>query len=414
MKSEPVTIDADGKLWPVNNYEGEYLGPITLATGIAVSDNAVYSQLTALVGPKNVKTTAQAAGITTPLQGYFSIGLGGEWTTPLDLARAYATFADGGKRIDGSMFGDVPRAVECLTDTHGKCTDDNKPVQRKEVLTPEQDEVLNQLLQGVVTSGTGTAAALPGWQVAGKTGTTSNYGDAWFCGYVPQVVTCVWVGYPTTEKPMLTEYHGHPVAGGTYPAQIWKKFMSKALPYLHETPQYFPAPPYLSSSPATVVNRGGDMERDNGLCKTTYTVEFYGGQAPSKVANCKKNEVEVPNVVGESLASARQRLEGQPLTPAFVFKPAKTGQRLDIVLGQYPKSGTLSAYDKVHLVVAKSLHGAMPRVIGNSVTKAKKRLAKLHVKVKVVGPKHGKVTGQSPRAETATKPGLRVTLRTSG
>ena len=414
FKSEPVTINADGKLWQVNNYEGEYLGPITLATGIAVSDNAVYSQLTALVGPKNVKATAQAAGITTPLQGYFSIGLGGEWTTPLDLARAYATFADGGKRIDGSIFGNAPRAVECLTDTHGTCTDDNRPVENKEVLTPEQDEVLNQLLQGVVTSGTGTAAALPGWQVAGKTGTTSNYGDAWFCGYVPQLVTCVWVGYPTTEKPMLTDFHGQPVAGGTYPALIWKAFMSKALPYLHETPELFPAPPFLSAYPATVVNRNGDMERDNGLCKNTYTVEFYGGQAPSKIANCKKDEVEVPDVVGESLASARQRLEGQPLTPTFVFKPAKLGQRLDIVLGQYPKSGTLSAYDKVHLVVAKSLHGAMPRVVGNTLAKAEKRLAKLHVKVRVVGPKQGKVTGQSPQAETATKPGLRVTLRTAG
>ena len=80
-----------------------------------------------------------------------------------------------------------------------------------------------------MTSGTGKAAALPGWEVAGKTGTTSNYGDAWFCGYVPQLVTCVWVGYPTKEQPMITEFHGRPVAGGTYPALIWKAFMSKAL-----------------------------------------------------------------------------------------------------------------------------------------------------------------------------------------
>ena len=414
LNSEPVTINADGKLWPVNNYEGEYLGPITLATGIAASDNAVYSQLTAIVGPRNVKATAKAAGITTPLQGYFSIGLGGEWTTPLDLARAYATFADGGKRIDGSLFGNTPRAVECLTDAHGDCTTENKPVERVQVLDPEQDEVLNQLLQGVITSGTGKAAALPGWQVAGKTGTTSNYGDAWFCGYVTQLVTCVWVGYPTAERSMYTEYHGSPVAGGTYPALIWKAFMSKALPYLNDQPESFPAPPYLSASPAAVVNRNGQLERDNGLCKNTYDMEFYGGQAPPRVADCKRDEVEVPNVVGETLAAARQRLEGQPLTPAYVFQPARTGQRLNVVLRQYPSGGTLSAYDKVRLVLPKSMHGAIPRVIGNSLAKARKRLAKLHVRIKVVGPHKGKVIGQAPRSDTASAPGLQVTLRTSG
>jgi penicillin-binding protein 1A len=413
LQSKQVTINADGRLWVVNNYEGEYLGPITLATGIAVSDNAVYSQLTALVGPRSVARTARELGITTPLQGYFSIGLGGEWTTPLDLARAYTSFADGGRRIDGSMFGNVPRSVECLTDTHGRCQTGNTPVYR-EVLSPEQDEVLNQLLQTVVTSGTGKAAALPGWQVAGKTGTTSNFGDAWFCGYVTQLVTCVWVGYPTKELPMLSEYHGRPVAGGTYPALIWKAFMSKALPYLHDQPGSFSPPPYLSASPAMVVNRGGLLERDNGLCKNAYEVNFYGGQTPARLADCKKDEVEVPNVVGETLAAARKRLEGQPLTAAYVFKPARTGQRVDIVLGQYPTAGTLSAYDKVHLIVPKSLHGAIPRVIGNSLLRAERRLAKLHVKIRVAGPKHGKVTGQSPRAETASAPGLVVTLRTSG
>jgi penicillin-binding protein 1A len=413
LTSAPVVINADGKLWQVNNYEGEYLGPISLATGIAASDNAVYSQLTALVGPKNVKATARAAGITTPLQGYFSIGLGGEWTTPLDMARAYASFADGGKRIDGSLFGNEPRAVECLTDNHGHCTTENAPVKKIEVLSPEQDEVLNQLLQGVVTSGTGKAAALPGRQVAGKTGTTSNYGDAWFCGYTPQLVTCVWVGYPTSERPMLTEYHGHPVAGGTYPALIWKAFMSKALPYLQDASENFAAPPYLSAYPATVVNRNGNLVRDNGLCKNTYQLLFYGGLSPTHTAGCKKNEVEVPNVVGETISAARARLVGQPLTPAFVFKPAKPGQRLNVVLGQYPARGTLSAYDKVRLVVPKSLHGAVPRVVGESLTRAKRRLAKLRLKVVVHGGS-GKVIGQAPRSGTAAAPGLTVTLRTAG
>jgi len=407
LQSKPVTIDAGGRLWHVTNYEGEYLGPITLATGIAASDNAVYSQLTAIVGPTNVMHAARELGITTPLHGYFSIGLGGEWTTPLDMARAYTSFADGGYRIDGSLFGNEPRAVECLTDSHGNCTSDNKVVERQ-VLSPEEDAMMNQLLQGVVTSGTGKLAALPGRQVAGKTGTTTNYGDAWFVGYTPQIVTAVWVGYPTAERPMLTDYHGQPVAGGTYPALIWKAFMTKAL--AKDPPADFPAPPYLSASPVTVVNRNGVLERDNGVCKNTYQLNFFGGEGPPRLAGCKPNEVDVPNVVGETLVAARTRLEGQPLTPSLVFKPATPGERLGIVLSQYPARGTLSAYDKVTLVVPKSLHGTIPRVIGLPLARARARLARFHLDIHVSGDSDGKVVGQAPRAGSAAAPGLKLTL----
>ena len=88
--SKPVTIDTGGRLWQVNNYEGEDLGPIDLSQAIAYSDNSVFSQLTAIVGPGNVAATAHQLGITTPLNGYFAIGLGAEPATPLEMARAYA------------------------------------------------------------------------------------------------------------------------------------------------------------------------------------------------------------------------------------------------------------------------------------------------------------------------------------
>ncbi|MGZ4403269.1 MAG: transglycosylase domain-containing protein, partial [Gaiellaceae bacterium] len=200
LTSKPVTIDAGGRLWQVRNFEGDYLGPINIANAIAVSDNSVFSQLTALVGPKKVAAAARSLGITSPLKGYFSIGLGGEWTTPLDMARAYASFADGGFRIDDSVFGNEPRTVVCLENSHRHCSTTNKPVSKPALGSTGESEVraeiMNQLLQGVVTSGTGTAAAIPGRAVAGKTGTTENYGDAWFVGYTPQIVTAVWVGYP--------------------------------------------------------------------------------------------------------------------------------------------------------------------------------------------------------------------------
>jgi penicillin-binding protein 1A len=408
--SKQVTINADGRLWPVNNYEGEALGPISLTEAIAYSDNTVFSQLTAIVGPRNVRDTAHDLGVLTKQQPYFSIGLGTEPATPLDMARAYTAFADGGYRIDGSIFGDEPRAVDSVT-VGGKTTQ-NKPVPRQK-LTPDQAATIDQLLQGVVRYGTGTAAALPGWQVAGKTGTTENYGDAWFVGFTPQIVAAVWVGYPDKLVPMTTEFHGRPVAGGTFPALIWKAFMEKALPYLKLTPASFPSPQTGWAAPVTVVNRGGLLERDDGVCTNTYSIEFYGGVGPKRLATCKKNEVEVPDVVGQSLAAAKTRLAGQPLEAAVVYKPAKTGDRVGYVVGQFPRGGTASAHDKITLISEKSLTGVVPLVVGLPLAEARARLARVHLKVKIVGGSHGKVVKQSLPASTATRPGgeIVVTVR---
>src|SRR5207253_10889891 len=136
---------------------------------------------------------------------------------PLELSRAFATFADGGQRIDSSILGNVPRGVTSV----GR--EQNEPLPRR-VLSPNKDALLTSILQKVVTEGTGHRAALGDRPVAGKTGTTENFGDAWFVGYVPQLTVAVWVGYPRELKPMETEYHGTPVAGGTFPAEIWHTF----------------------------------------------------------------------------------------------------------------------------------------------------------------------------------------------
>jgi penicillin-binding protein 1A len=235
LESKKVAIDAGDRIWTVTNYDHTYLGRVNLARALVSSDNTVYAQLTDLVGPKAIVETAHALGIRSPLDAYFSIGLGSVAVNPLEMARAYSTIANDGRRVDGSVFGDTPRVVERVQRIRTGRTDENLP-QPTEVAEPGEAELLTSILEDVVRVGTGTRAAVPGVDVAGKTGTTDNYGDAWFVGFTPELAVAVWVGYPDRLRPMTTEFGGEPVTGGTLPAQIWKEFVSR-FQKLHENPQ---------------------------------------------------------------------------------------------------------------------------------------------------------------------------------
>jgi penicillin-binding protein 1A len=415
--SKPVSIFLGNKYWYVHNFEGEYLGPIDLVKATSASDNSVFAQLTKVVGPSNVARTAHALGITSPLDGVFSIGLGTQAVNPLEMARAYGTFANGGYNVSGKVFANEPRAITAIKDVNGNVVYDNTPV-KKRVMTSIDAALVTQLLQGVVTGGTGTAAALPDRPVAGKTGTTENYGDAWFVGYTPQLVTAVWVGYPKGLRPMLSEYHGGAVAGGTFPAQIWKAFMQPALKLLGAQPENFPAPPYLSAAAKRVTYRDGRIELDNGRCRDVSLLVYFTGRGPATTAQCKVNEVDVPNVIGWRVDAARVRLEAQPLTPQVIYTPAKAGQRLNVVLRQFPKTGTLSSFDHVRLVLAKPLHGTVPKITGLAWTKASVKLHRLKLKIVLHSAKgtRGRVLSQYPRAGVAAAPGMQVsvTIGTAG
>jgi penicillin-binding protein 1A len=412
FESGPVEIPLGDKVWSVHNYENSDLGRISLETATQVSDNTVYAQLTALVGPAAIARTARRLGITTPLKSYFAIGLGAEAVNPLEMARAFSAFANGGRRIDGAAFGNRPRAISVVRNDAGRIVDNDAPVGRH-VLTANTAALVTSLLQGVVRSGTGKRAQLPdGRPVAGKTGTTENYGDAWFVGYTPQLVTAVWVGYPNGLRPMLTEYNGDPVAGGTFPALIWKAFMQRALAYVQEPPQDFPSLSLPYSVQRLVVERNGRLELDNGNCHNPRLVLFLSGRSTLPTANCKVNEVDVPRVVGSTLAEARARLAAQPLTPKYVYAPAKPLQKLNVVLRQYPSRGTLSSYDKVTLVLPKALQGVVPKVVGLRLARAAALLERYHMKWKVRGsaPPRAKVIAQSPRWRVAARRGLVVRL----
>jgi penicillin-binding protein 1A len=415
LESKKVAIDAGDRIWTVTNYDHTYLGRVTLSRALVSSDNSVYAQLTDLVGPKAIVETAHALGIRSPLDEYFSIGLGSVAVNPLEMARAYATIANGGRRVDGSFFGDTPRVVERVERIRSGRTDENVP-QPTEVTEPGEAELLTSILEDVVQLGTGRRAAVPGVEVAGKTGTTDNYGDAWFVGYTPELVVAVWVGYPDRLRPMTYEFGGEPVTGGTLPALIWKEFMTRyEKAQKTETPgedRTFDAPPYLGATSRWVVKRGGEWVLDNGYCRGARSIVYFSGRAPEDSADCKPNEVVVPVVVGMTEDAAVARLAAQPLGASLVYKPAKPGTTPGVVVDQMPRQGGLSSGDDVRLVVSKARYGLLPNFVGSSLEAVSTELARLELRPRVVTrPGHrGTVLRQRPAAGVASAPGLRVTL----
>jgi penicillin-binding protein 1A len=242
------------ELFEVNNYEDAYAGLTTLARATTFSDNSVFAALGIQVGTKKIAKLARRMGIRTPVSHNLAMTLGGlrQGVTPLDMAHAYETFAHGGRLVfgtmspgaggpaDGSRRAPVPGPVGVKT--IGRMDDGRLlPIElpsgaratnrrrERRVISPDVAAQVSSLLEGVVQSGTATRAQIPGVFIAGKTGTTENYGDAWFVGWTRDITVAVWVGYPDELRPMQTEYAGEPVAGGTYPALIFKDFVEQAM-----------------------------------------------------------------------------------------------------------------------------------------------------------------------------------------
>jgi membrane peptidoglycan carboxypeptidase len=284
----------------------------------------------------------------------------------------------------------------------------------KQVMDPNDAAITTSILEKVVEDGTGERARLAR-PAAGKTGTTENYGDAWFVGYTPQLAVAVWVGYPTKLRPMLTEFDGEPVAGGTYPALIWKAFTKRALKALGEPPEPFPAPEYEQVAPYEVVNREDRVLLDNGNCRDSHQIVYFVGSEPANEAPCKPNEVDVPRVVGSTREQAEERLLSMPLTPEVIWRPAEPGELLGRVTQQRPAEGTLSSWDTVKIVFPKALHGRIPNVVGLSLRQARARLshrglAGVVEALPADGAPTGTVLAQSPVPGRAAGPELTVEL----
>jgi penicillin-binding protein 1A len=206
----PVTI---GK-WRPGNYEGEYEGNITLAHALAHSSNSAAVQLTDEVGPAMVVRVAHRLGIAGKLNPVPSLALGTSEVTPLELTGGYAAFANGG-------MGVAPYAIVRIRTASGKVVYRRKDSGLGRVMSPENDAAMTEMMMGTVIDGTGRSAALEGRGVAGKTGTSQDYRDAWFVGFSADYVTGVWIGNDSGASMKQA-------TGGGLPARIFKAFMADA------------------------------------------------------------------------------------------------------------------------------------------------------------------------------------------
>ena len=219
------------------NFDNDYEGPVPLTTATAQSDNSVFVQLglSSGVGTRRIAAMAHAAGIQSPVSTNCSMIIGGLRTgvSSLEMAHAYETFAEGGRRVYSRQLGspgEGPVGIASINCPIEKCRGQRKLVAKpdyRRVMPAPVAAAVTQLLQGVVHDGTGQAAAIPGVDAVGKTGTTNNEADAWFVGWTPQFTTAVWVGFPDRLTPMLTEFNGTPVTGGRSPPRsggpIWSR-----------------------------------------------------------------------------------------------------------------------------------------------------------------------------------------------
>jgi penicillin-binding protein 1A len=215
-KDAPVTYAAgDGTDYKPQDDDHRYLGAITLRRAFELSRNIVAVRLASDIGIDTVIDYAHKMGITEDLQPDLSLALGTGVVSPLDMVSGYSTIADGG-------IYTPPQAIRFIDDEYGQVVVDNRYPLRHAVLAPGTAFIMTTMMQGVIQEGTGYPNAIIGRPAAGKTGTTSDFRDAWFVGFVPQLAAAVWVGNDDYSK-MYESY------GGNVPARTWAAFMKAAL-----------------------------------------------------------------------------------------------------------------------------------------------------------------------------------------
>ena len=386
-----IEIDLPDSNTPWKVRGGSRTGKSDLVDGTIWSRNTVYAQLAVQLGPSAVGDMAAELGMTSEIAPVYASVLGTENVTTLDLATAYATFANRGVQHD-------PVFVTEIVNPAGTTLWELEPEGTRVLETTTADQ-LSWVLSQVITRGTGRDADF-GRPAAGKTGTAQNYADATFAGYTPDLAAAVWVGFPVgqismvpcnrktcTEEDPGTEIQ---VAGGTYPARIWREIMASA--HTGIPPTEFPAPP-ASAPPTTVVNVPDSVDVPDLFGKTVQeaTVQLDGtslilspvqiedetfspgtviNQSPPPLTAVPGGTVvivevaitpiapTVPNVIGDDLSSARLKIRRGGFTSTRVFVDESdnfiraTDSADSVVVRQDPAPGTTAeAGTKVNIVL---------------------------------------------------------------
>ena len=342
--------------WPgsscncVTNAEGPGdSGMINLYTATTDSVNVVFAQLIQDVGPDKVVEVAHRMGVTSDLLPVLALATGSVPVTPLDQASGFQTLANGGVHC-------VPYTVESISNDRGTVYTHQPDCTA--VVKPEIASLVTTMLQGVVSGGTGTAAALGTWPVAGKTGTANGNTNVWFVGYTPQVVTSVWVGPPGQLYSMGS------VFGGTVAAPIWHDYMLRVMAGMPV--QGFPSAALPSFSSVTVPDVVG-MDQATAestlsaagfhvVINSVHAVEPKGtvvAQSPAAgstsaaattvsidVSDGVAGTAAVPGVVGQNVNTAQSTLEASGFVVHVVHKIVTHPGDYDRVLDQSPGAGT--------------------------------------------------------------------------
>jgi 1A family penicillin-binding protein len=339
--SGPVKLpQPNGKVWSVTGASGGGKGLMRLRVATAQSVNSVFAQLIMQIGADKVVKAASTMGIETEITPVPAVALGGmrEGVTPLEMASAFGTLANGGTHMK-------PFGILEVKDAAGTIVYSGAPRARK-AIDPAIAYLTTDLLKGVIKSGTGKKAAI-GRPAAGKTGTTQENSDAWFVGYTPNMVASVWVGYPSAMKPM-NNVHGIKVTGGTFPAQIWAAFMKAALAPLPK--EEFKQPAGLATF-EICLDSGG---KATPFCPKKGSGLFLEKSPPTEcVLHGTPTSITIPSIIGMLKVDAISALEKAFLKYAVQEKDHATVPP-GTVFDQDPPAGSVGTSATVVTIVVSS------------------------------------------------------------
>ena len=264
VDDSPVTFRWDGGAYSPRDYERKFAGPVSLRYALDNSINVVAVKLLDQVGVANAIDFARRMGITAPMPRNLTLALGSLSITPIDLLCAYAPYANGGMEIK-------PVMIKYITTAGGRILESSEPYAQR-VISPQVSFLMTTMLQDVVRNGTGWRARVLGPEVAGKTGTTSDYRDAWFVGYSPNIMTAVWVGFDDM-RPL-----GRGEVGARAALPIWVDYMKYAL--AQSPPGIFEQPPgvvsyTVDSLTGAIVSNAAAQNSGVGNSVTAGTGQYY-------------------------------------------------------------------------------------------------------------------------------------------